>query len=400
MAAEDLLLQAPGERILFADDWRKELSRVLPHLPDGTLAVFTGRRSLDAGGVWAEFAATAAAAGRKVVRFSEIEAEPCTDTVERMVEFLASVSPAAVIAIGGGSVMDAAKAALLVCESGMPLGELFGVNRYSTAHPEAKPLRVLCIPTTSGTGSEATPYSNIVDRKLGVKKLISESLIVPETAIVSPRLAAAMPKALTLATGCDALAHSIEGFLNTGADANEPRANAWAMESIRLICEALPAAMADGSNLEARGAMARAATLGGMVIRFKSTGLPHLCSFSWFGRLAHGIAVAMLLPASWNYYLGNPAVAARTMELAPVFPGRTPQEVIASFRAFLDRLGVPKALRECPGITPELLASTAASAGENRMKLELAPRPVPVAESRGILSALLKQAYEGTLQSW
>ena len=377
MAAEDLLLQAPGERILFADDWRKELAGVLPLLPDGTLAVFTGRRSLDAGGVWAEFAATAAAAGRKVVRFSEIEAEPCTDTVERMVEFLASVSPAAVIAIGGGSVMDAAKAALLVCESGMPLGELFGVNRYSTAHPEAKPLRVLCIPTTSGTGSEATPYSNIVDRKLG-----------------------AMPKALTLATGCDALAHSIEGFLNTGADANEPRANAWAMESIRLICEALPAAMADGSNLEARGAMARAATLGGMVIRFKSTGLPHLCSFSWFGRLAHGIAVAMLLPASWNYYLGNPAVAARTMEFAPVFPGRTPQEVIASFRAFLDRLGVPKALRECPGITPELLASTAASAGENRMKLELAPRPVPVAESRGILSALLKQAYEGTLQSW
>ena len=146
--------------------------------------------------------------------------------------------------------------------------------------------------------------------------------------------------------------------------------------------------------------MARAATLGGMVIRFKSTGLPHLCSFSWFGRLAHGIAVAMLLPASWRYYLGNPAVAERTMQLAPIFPGRNPEEVITSFRDFLDRLGVPKALRECPGITPELLEATAASAGENRMKLELAPRPVPVAESRGILSAILKQAYEGTLQSW
>ncbi len=400
MAAEDLLLQAPEERILFADDWRKELAGVLPTLPAGTLAVFTGRHWLDAGGVWADFAAVAAATGRKVVRFNDIEAEPCTDTVERMVEFLSSVSASAVIAVGGGSVMDAAKAALLVCESGMPLGELFGVNRYSTAHPEAKPARVLCIPTTSGTGSEATPYSNIVDRKLGVKKLISEHLIVPETAIVSPSLAAAMPKALTLATGCDALAHSIEGFLNTGADGNEPRANAWALESIRLIRGALPAAVADGSCREARAAMARAATLGGMVIRFKSTGLPHLCSFSWFGRLAHGIAVAMLLPASWRYYLGNPAVAKRTMQLAPIFPGRNPEEVITSFRDFLDRLGVPKALRECPGITPELLEATAASAGENRMKLELAPRPVPVAESRGILSAILKQAHEGTLQSW
>lgn len=400
MAAEDLLLQSPGERILFADDWKKEFAAVLPTLPAGTLAVFTGRRSLDAGGVWAEFAAVAAEAGRRIVRFADIEAEPCTDTVERMSDFLAAENPAAVIAVGGGSVMDAAKAALLMRESGMPLGELFGVNRYSAGHPEAKPARVLCIPTTSGTGSEATPYSNIVDRKLGVKKLISERLIVPETAIVSPLLASAMPKALTLATGCDALAHSIEGFLNTGADGNEPRANAWARESIRLIREALPAAAADGSDRAARGAMSRAATLGGMVIRFKSTGLPHLCSFSWFGRLEHGIAVAMLLPASWNYYLGNPAVAERTMELASIFPGKTPREVIGSYRDFLDRLGVPKALRECPGITPELLESTAASAGENRMKLELAPRPVPVAESRGILSAILKQAYEGELQSW
>ena len=143
MAAEDLLLQAPEERILFADDWRKELAGVLPTLPAGTLAVFTGRHWLDAGGVWADFAAVAAATGRKVVRFNDIEAEPCTDTVERMVEFLSSVSASAVIAVGGGSVMDAAKAALLVRESGMPLGELFGVDRYSTEHPEAKPARVL-----------------------------------------------------------------------------------------------------------------------------------------------------------------------------------------------------------------------------------------------------------------
>ena len=115
MAAEDLLLQAPEERILFADDWRKELAGVLPTLPAGTLAVFTGRHWLDAGGVWADFAAVAAATGRKVVRFNDIEAEPCTDTVERMVEFLSSVSASAVIAVGGGSVMDAAKAARYWC---------------------------------------------------------------------------------------------------------------------------------------------------------------------------------------------------------------------------------------------------------------------------------------------
>lgn len=132
-----------------------------------------------------------------------------------------------------------------------------------------------------------------------------------------------------------------------------------------------------------------------MVIRFKSTGLPHLCSFSWFGRLEHGIAVAMLLPASWSYYLGNPKVAERTMRLADYFPGDEPRGVIASYRRFLDSVGVPGALKDCDGITPELLAATAASGSENRMKLELAPYPVPVSDSERILGGILKQAYLG-----
>lgn len=145
---------------------------------------------------------------------------------------------------------------------------------------------------------------------------------MPELALLVPELTNSMPETVTRATGCDALAHSIEGFLNVRADRANPDADGWALESIRLITENLPRAIADGRDETARRNMCIAATLGGMVIRFKPTGLPHLASYSWFGRLEHGIAVAMLLPGCWRYYLGNPSVAERTMRLAGLFPGQ------------------------------------------------------------------------------
>lgn len=394
MNFSEALESVPGERIPARDLWPVLLAEFVGR-PSGPVVVFSGRHSVERNGAWMRLEAVIRAAGREGRRFSGIETEPGIETVERMVAFLKSNAPAAVVALGGGSVMDAAKAAFLAYQSGWSVEEHFGVDVYSGRYPEAKPDRVICIPTTSGTGSEATPYSNIVDQRFKVKKLISERFIVPELALLEPRFTYSMPPDVTRTTGCDALAHAIEGFLNIGADANHPKANEWARESIRLICGNLARAIADGTDSEARERMMFAATLGGMVIRFKSTGLPHLCSFSWFGRLEHGLAVSLLLPAAWSYYLGNPAVAARTMELADLFPGSTPREVIASYRAFLTSVGVPVSLKKCPGITPELLSASAASGAQNRMKLELAPRPVPVEESQPVLTEILKHAYEG-----
>ena len=378
-----------GGSAVFTDDASEAFGTLLASA--GKIAVFTGRHSADTCGAWREFAAVA----KKFRRFSEIEPEPCTDTIQSMIGFLREFAPDTVVAIGGGSVLDAAKAAWLAHQSTWPLEKHFGVNAYSSAHPGQRLKRIIAVPLTSGTGSEATPYSNIVDRRAGVKKLISENEIVPDHFIVSPRFNATMSRHVTLATGCDALAHLIEGFLNIRADGNHPDANKWARFGISEIVDALPRALADGTDLAARNRMARAATLGGMVIRFKSTGLPHLCSFSWFGRIDHGLAVSLILPAAWRYYLGVEQVANRTMELAKVFPGSTPEEVVVSYRKFLTSVGVPASLRDYPEITPELLDFTARSGAQNKMKLELAPRPVPLAESETILSRILKKAYCG-----
>ena len=160
MDATELLTQAPGERIVTDSPRRRLVSELRGRRP-GRVLVFTGRHSADANGGRRFIEQAALEAGRETVRFSDIEAEPAIGTIEKMTALIRQEKPAAVIALGGGSAMDAAKAAYLSAQSGWPLAEHFGVNRYSERCPDAAADRVICIPTTSGTGSETTPYSNI-----------------------------------------------------------------------------------------------------------------------------------------------------------------------------------------------------------------------------------------------
>ena len=378
-----LLEQAPEQELVLTNDPRDFLKQYA----NGRCAVFTGGKGVEANGAWEDFSGVVPGCER----FSGIEPEPSIETIEKMILFLDGGKFDSIFAIGGGSVLDAAKAALLAHQSRLELRELFGVNKFSSAFPGKELKRIIAVPTTSGTGSEATQYANIVDKSAGGKKLIAEAQCVPAAGCIVPRYTATMSRSVTLATGCDALAHLMEGFLNTGADIKHPEANNWALTGIKLVKKYLPRALEN--DPEARQQMALAAALGGMTIRFKSTGLPHLCSFSWFGRIAHGIAAIMLLPESWRYYLGNPEVEKRTMLLQEVFPGSCAREIIDSLRQFLTDLGVPEKLSAFPDLSVELMERTACSAGENKMKLELAPRPVPVEQSRPILQDILLKSY-------
>ena len=356
------------------------------------VAVFTGRRSADESGTWSALLEGLNTLELSMRRFREIPAEPDLAAVAAMTAFLKEVRPDAVIALGGGSVLDAAKTAYIVYQSGLEPADCFGGNRITEQCAGRKFDRIIAIPTTAGTGSEVTGYANIVNRTLEVKQLISDPVLVPKLAVLKASFTASMPRDVTLATGCDALAHLLEGWLNVGQDANRPEVNEWAQTGASLVVEALPRVLERPDDGKARTAMQWAATLGGMTIRFKSTGLPHLASFSWFERIPHGVAVARILPAAWRYYLGSAAVAARTREIASVFGGDTPETVVAHYEAFLDRCGVPR-LQDYPGLNAELLARTARSAGSNRMKLELAPRPVPLERSEAVLTEILEQAF-------
>ena len=381
----------PDQTIAFGPEKCKTLLASLFDSAENVV-FFTGRNSADRCGAASFVTETAEECGVNLFRWNHIQPEPDIETVLAMRDFLQKHNADTVCAAGGGSVLDAAKAALLLYETNWDINDLFGINRYSSQNQGRQLRRIIAIPTTSGTGSEATQYSNIVDNQAKVKRLIAENETVPKYVLFDPEFTFSMPRQVTLATACDALAHLIEGLLNTRADNNCGNANYRAIAGIREIVKSLPLILADQDNEKARQSLAAAAALGGSVIRFKSTGLPHLCSFSWFGRISHGMAVAMLLPAAWRYYLAEPSVARRTMEMAKFFPGNSPEEVVASFRDYLTSLGVPESFDAYPDITPELLAATAASGKENPMKLALAPRPVPLEKSEKVLAAILQEA--------
>ena len=356
-------------------------------------AVFTGRKSADESGAWAKLLSSLRYTDVAFVRFKDIPAEPDMQTVEAMKAFLAAEQPDCVIALGGGSVMDAAKAAYIIYQTQMPLAECFGVDKVTAAFPGRTFKRIIAVPTTSGTGSEITQYSNIVNRDSGVKQLISDPVLVPEAAVLDGALTSSMPRSVTLATGCDALSHLLEGWLNVGMDNNKEFINEAAAVGVALLRDNLAPALDDPENLKYRKAVQLAAALGGLTIRNKSTGLPHLLSFSWFGCIEHGIATARLLPAAWRYYIAREEVAARTLEIGKVLGGDTPEEVISNYEKLLAAWQVPQ-LTDFPDLNSELLGQTCRSAGANRMKLELAPRPVPLAESEKILHDILADAWK------
>ena len=326
---------------------------------------------------------------------SGIPAEPDLDDVARILEAIRQSDSTEVVAIGGGSVIDAAKAAWASYQTGLDVSDLFGSGVISAKFPGREFRRVIAVPTTAGTGSEVTPYSNIVDRAAGVKRLIADPQIVPRMALIDPSYGRSMPDDLTVTTALDALTHNIEAVLNVGAPETEFASNEWAIQAVRLIRDNLPRALRDPNDINAREGLCAAATIGGMQIAARPTSLPHLGSFSFYGKVPHGIAASMLLTPFWRYYLAEPKAAERTMLLADVFPSaapqKTPEDVVNAAAAFIAKHSGARKLSDLPCFDAAMVARIASDAVKNPMKLASAPRPVAPEDAAGIISGILEQ---------
>jgi len=334
-------------------------------------------------------------AGMPPVDWQGIPPEPTVDDVRKMREAIEKFQPEEVIAVGGGSVMDAAKAAYLSFQTGMDVQELFGVNRASEKFPDREFKRVVCVPTTAGTGSEATPYSNIVDPGAGVKKLIMEKAIIPSASFVRPNFTWTMPQKLTVTTALDALVHCVESVLNYKAENAHPNSVQWGLQGIRLIAAGLPEVLKDPHHELGRTFLSAAAVLGGMCIRNRPTSLPHLCSFSFYGQVSHGDAVAALLPPFWKYYLEEPAVRDATMQMAGIFgsePEQNPEDVVRNAAAFIAACQGPARLSDL-GCDKSIIDKAAQDAVLNPMKLQSCPRPVSPDNAAEIISGILSKAW-------
>lgn len=234
------------------------------------------------------------AGGLKPVLHLQVATEPTFDLVRAQVAAARRAACDVVVAVGGGSVIDAGKAlAMLLANSGDPLdyAEVIGEGR-PVLHPS---IPFLAVPTTAGTGSEATRNAVLGSPAHGAKVSLRSPLMVPRVALVDPELALDLPPAPTAATGMDALAQLIEPFVSCRANA---LVDALCRDGIPRVSRALPAVFADGRNLAARSDMALGALYSGMALANAGLGAVHGFAAAIGGAFPapHGAVCARLLP--------------------------------------------------------------------------------------------------------
>jgi phosphonate metabolism-associated iron-containing alcohol dehydrogenase len=239
------------------------------------------------------------------------------------------------VAVGGGSVLDTAKALMVGTADGSfaALIALLATGRPFTPH-RIKPL--IAIPTTAGTGSEVTPWATIWDRRAGKKYSLHLAETWAEAALVDPALTLSLPAGPTLAAGLDALSHALESIWNVNAN---PVSDTHAVSAARAVLATLPALVGELGNLELRRRMSLAALQAGLAFSNTKTALAHSISYDMTLRhgLPHGIACSFTLPLVLGRALG--ADAGRDAVLGRIFDGALADAPLR-LTAFLEGLGV------------------------------------------------------------
>ncbi len=271
-----------------------------------------------------------------------------------------------IISIGGGSVIDTAKASNILFSEG---GDL--VEDYSGAHTLTRPLKPhIVIPTTAGTGSEVTMVAVIYDEENKEKLAFPDKFLLPNLAVLDPEMTVSLPPNMTAGTGMDALTHALEAYVGIQAS---PISDAFALGAIELIVNHLPRATENGEDIEARGAMLIASTMAGVAFTHSMVGCVHGMAHATGGlfRVPHGIANAIYLPYGMEYNFEQ--IKTRLARLAPVMgehtaglseedAARKAIDAVYKLREKLNRLGaLPLRLRDV-GVPEDGLAAIAEGA--------------------------------------
>lgn len=288
-------------------------------------------------------------AGMEVQLFENVEPDPSVETVMRGAAAMTEFQPDWIVAMGGGSPIDAAKAMWAFYEyPDTTFEDLIAPFSFPTLRTKAK---FCAIPSTSGTATEVTAFSVITDYSKGIKYPLADFNITPDVAIVDPALAETMPQKLTAHTGMDAMTHAIEAYVSTlHCDYTDP----LALHAIKLIHNNLKKSY-DG-DMEARATMHNAQCLAGMAFSNALLGIVHSmahktgAAFSG-GHIIHGCANAMYLPKVIKFNSKNAEAAERYAEIAKFIKlkGSTTEELvdalIAELRSMNDQLNIPQGIK-------------------------------------------------------
>ncbi|NOU36306.1 MAG: iron-containing alcohol dehydrogenase [Kiritimatiellaceae bacterium] len=272
--------------------------------------------------------------------FTDVEPNPTVANVDALAGVIREVNADVVVAVGGGSVLDCAKAACCLACTEEPSVRVF--------HTEGKKfgrdrVPLIAVPTTAGTGSEVTPFAVLDDREKGVKGPIASDSFYPRLALIDPELTYSLPLKITAATGLDALSHAMEGYWSKN---HQPICDLMAMEAARLIFKSLPVVYADPSNAESRAAMSYAALLAGMAFQLPKNAMVHACSFPLSNRfhMPHGTACAFTLEFALK--LNAPAMDGRMEAFARYCGFFSIEEMSAVIRNLKVNGGLPCTLKD------------------------------------------------------
>ncbi|MEV5410369.1 iron-containing alcohol dehydrogenase [Thermopolyspora sp. NPDC052614] len=356
--------------------------------------------------IFAEMLAAPAADGFDVAVYSDIRPELPTESLDDAAAFAREHAPDVILAVGGGSALDAAKLVGLLVTHGGPLSRYYGENLVP-----GPVLPLVAVPTTAGTGSEVTPVAVVSDPERETKVGVSSPYLIPVAAIVDPELTLGAPRSVTAFAGIDALVHAVESF--TAArfegtwDGGLPvftGRNAFtdmiALRAVERLAPALPVAVGEPGNRRAREDVAFGSLLGGICFGATGTHLSHALQYpiGAFTKTPHGLGTGLLLPYVLQACLREPeaveriaAVGVALGSTAATDDGRA-GDAITSIAALNDAIGVPPSLREI-GIIREQLPQLAELASRSTRLIAIAPIPAPPET----LLEILEHAYTGDL---
>ncbi|WP_144495820.1 bifunctional acetaldehyde-CoA/alcohol dehydrogenase [Bacillus thuringiensis] len=326
----------------------------------------------------------------KVGVFSEVEPDPSDETVFKGAEMMRSFKPDVIIALGGGSAMDAAKGMWLFYE--YPETKFFGIKqkfldirkrtcKFPTLGQKAQ---FVAIPTTSGTGSEVTPFAVITDKKNNIKYPLADYELTPDVAIIDPQFVMTVPPHVTADTGMDVLTHAIEAYVSIMAN---DYTDGLALKAIDLVFKYLPRAYKNGNDEEAREKMHNASAIAGMAFANAFLGINHSLAHKLGPEfhIPHGRANAILMPHVIRYN----AIKPRKHALFPKY-----EHFVADERyAYIARtLGLPASTVE-EGV--ESLVQAIISLGkELNINMSIAGQGVKQEAFDNVLDVLSERAFE------
>lgn len=325
----------------------------------------------------------------EVLIVRDVEPEPTIGNIETVFgEQIAPFAPQAILSIGGGSVLDAAKLFAVRLTNDQPLRDWLGIDLIKNPG-----VPLVLVPTTAGTGSEVTPNAIVTLPDEALKVGIVSRHLLPQLVILDAALTLKLPKPITAATGMDAFVHSLESYISTKAN---PIGDMFAMESMRLIGANIVEAYEHGDSIRAREAMMLGSMYGGLALSAAGTAAVHALAYPLGGmfNVTHGVANAMLLPHVMAFNLD--ACAGRLADVARALSIGTPgddtrtaaQKLIERIVEWTAAVEIPQDLRRF-GVSENDLDALAVAAAKVKRLLGNNPKPLSLDDMKTIYRRLL-----------